>query len=144
MGLKLLSTDKIFLDTSPFIYFFEENPAYIEKLGNLFDRIYAGGIPIITSIITYIELLIYPEKTGAKKLAAKYRESLINSEFISVYPMNLPVADTAVTLRVKYSLKTPDAIQVATAVVCGADYVITNDRKWKKIKDVNVVLISEI
>jgi predicted nucleic acid-binding protein len=50
----------------------------------------------------------------------------------------------AVTFRVKYGLKTPDAVQIATAAVSGADYIITNDKKWKKIKEVHIVLLSEL
>jgi predicted nucleic acid-binding protein len=144
MGLKLDPSDRIFMDTAPFIYFFEEHPVYIEKLSNLFDSVYALGVPVITSVVTYIEVLTYPEKTGAKSLAAKYRDSLTNSELVSIYPLNLQVADMAVTFRAKYGLKTPDAVQIATAAVCGADYVITNDREWKKIKDVRVVLLPEL
>ncbi len=102
------------------------------------------GIPLITSIVTYIEVLTHPEKTGAKKLAAKYRDSLTNSELVSIYPLNLQVADMTVNFRVKYGLKTPDAIQLATAVVCGADYIITNDREWKRVRDVRTVILSEL
>jgi len=132
------------MDTAPFIYFFEEHPLYIEKLNNLFNSVYTMGIPLITSIVTYIEVLTHPEKTGAKKLAAKYRDSLTNSELVSIYPLNLQVADMTVNFRVKYGLKTPDAIQLATAVVCGADYIITNDREWKRVRDVRTVILSEL
>jgi len=144
MGLKLVPSDRIFMDTAPFIYFFEEHPLYIEKLNNLFNSVYTMGIPLITSIVTYIEVLTHPEKTGAKKLAAKYRDSLTNSELVSIYPLNLQVADMTVNFRVKYGLKTPDAIQLATAVVCGADYIITNDREWKRVRDVRTVILSEL
>lgn len=145
MGLKLKTAEKIFLDTAPFIYYFEEHPAYISKLKALFDNVYEMKTPVITSMITYIELLTYPEKTGAKKLAAKYRDSLTTSELISIYPLDFHIADISVKLRAKHNLKTPDAIQVATAIASGSDYLITNDRKLKKIKTtVPVLLTSEI
>jgi len=41
-------------------------------------------------------------------------------------------------------LKTHDAIQLATAITVGADYVITSDKKWKSIKGLNVLLVSEL
>ncbi len=145
MGLKLKASEKIFLDTAPFIYYFEEHPAYIGRLETLFDNVYEMQIPVVTSMITYIELLTYPERAGAKKLAARYRDSLTNSGLISIYPLDFHIADSAIMLRAKYKLKTPDAIQVATAAASGADYLITNDRKLKTVKTtVPVLLISEL
>ncbi len=65
-------------------------------------------------------------------MVAKCRDYLTNSKNVSLYPLNLLVADRAVSFRSRYNLKTPDAIQLATAKICGADYIITNDRSWKK------------
>lgn len=145
MGLKLKPSEKIFLDTAPFIYYFEEHPSYISKLKKLFDNVYEMKTPVITSMITYIELLTYPERTNMRKLAAKYRDSLTASELISIYPLDFHIADISVKLRAKHNLKTPDAIQVATAMASGSDYLITNDAKLKKIKAaVQVLLVSEI
>ena len=42
------------------------------------------------------------------------------------------IADYVVELRAQYRFKTPDAIQLGTAVACGADYIVTNDRAWQK------------
>ena len=56
MGLDLNSGDIIFLDTAPFIYFFERHPDYFPALETLFDRLYEVDAQAITSIITYIEL----------------------------------------------------------------------------------------
>lgn len=144
MALTIAQNDTIFLDTAPFIYFFEENEAWVDKLGELFESATKVNARFITSIITYIELLTLPEKEGDSKLAAKYREFLTNSEQLSIYPLNLSVADMTVWFRAKYGLRTPDSIQLATARICGADYVVTNDKNWKKISELNIVLVDEI
>ena len=62
MGLKLADCRQIFMDTSPFIYYFEENLEFIDTLTKFWDQIYRYDISVITSIITYIELLTLPEK----------------------------------------------------------------------------------
>jgi hypothetical protein len=36
------------------------------------------------------------------------------------------IIDYVVELRAQYRFKTPDAIQLGTAVACGADYILTN------------------
>lgn len=143
MGIKLENLSQVFLDTAPFIYYFEENPDYIEVMTDFWEQVYQYGISVITSIITYVELLTLPEKEGDSQLAARYRESLTNSDHIAVYPLNLLVADKTVKYRAEFNLKTPDAIQLATAEVCGAEMILTNDSEWKKTKKPTIRLVSE-
>ena len=144
MGLELKSDDIIFLDTAPFIYFFEQHPDYFPALENLFGRLYETGAQAITSIITYIELTTHPARQGKEKLVRKYRDYLSNSENISLFPLDINIADHVIHLRTKYLFKTPDSIQLGTAVACGADYIITNDRAWQDFEEVKVLLVEEL
>ena len=54
------------------------------------------------------------------------------------------IIDYVVELRAQYRFKTPDAIQLGTAVACGADYILTNDRAWQKFEEVKVFLLEEL
>jgi predicted nucleic acid-binding protein len=76
MGLNLNFGDIIFLDTAPFIYFFERHPDYFPALETLFDRLYEVDAQAITSVITYIELTTLPARQGKKQLVRKYRDFL--------------------------------------------------------------------
>lgn len=129
MGLTVRRDQTVFVDTVVFIYYFENNEVYAERLDRLFLSFADLNVQIVTSIITYVEVLTLPERTGNSRLAAKYRDYLTNSANLSVYPLSLQVADEAVRLRAKHDLRTPDAIQLATACVCGADAVLTNDKR---------------
>ena len=144
MGIDLKSGDIIFLDTAPFIYFFEQHPDYFPSLEMLFDRLYDTNAQVITSIISYIELTTHPARKGKVQLVRKYRDYLTNSENISLFPLDLNIADHAVDLRARHYFKTPDAIQIGTAVACGADYIITNDRGWQKFEDIRIVLVADL
>ena len=144
MELDLKSNDIIFLDTAPFIYFFEQHPDYFSALETLFERLYETGAQAITSIITYIELTTYPARQGEQQLVRKYRDYLTNSENISLFPLDMIIADQAVRLRAQYRFKTPDAIQLGTAIACGADYIITNDRSWEQFEEAKVLLVGEL
>lgn len=144
MGLTLKSDDIIFLDTAPFIYFFERHPDYYPSLETLFTQLYETGAQAITSINTYIELTTHPARQGKRQLVRKYRDYLSNSENISLFPLDMDIADHVVEMRAEYNFKTPDAIQLGTAVACGADYVITNDKAWKRFAGIKVVLIGEL
>ena len=144
MGLILATGETVFVDTAPLIYFFEDNDTYIKRLTAFFDQVAESNVVLVTSMVTYIEILTHPERTGDKRLAAKYRDFLTNSEQISMYPLNVSVADAAVRLRAGHQLKTPDAIQLATAEVCGADHVVTNDVKWRRVPGFHVVTVDEL
>lgn len=144
MALKLTANTVLFLDTAPFIYFFEQNPQFHPPVAALLDAVYASGAQMVTSMITYIEIATHPARRGDTRLAAKYREFLTNSENLTLHPMNLAVADAAIRYRAAHGLRTPDALQLAVAEVCGADYIITNDEAWKKVPNANVVLVREL
>jgi predicted nucleic acid-binding protein len=144
MGLDLNSGDIIFLDTAPFIYFFERHPDYFPALEMLFDRLYEVDAQVITSIITYIELTTFPARQGEKQLVRKYRDFLSNSENISIFSLDMDIADHVVEMRARYHFKTPDAIQLGTAIACGADYIITNDQDWRKIDEIQVLMVGDL
>lgn len=144
MGIDLKSGDIVFLDTAPFIYFFEQHPDYFPSLKMLFDQLYETDAQVITSIITYIELTTLPARNGKVQLVRKYRDYLTNSENISLFPLDLNIADHAVELRASHHFRTPDAIQLGTAVACGADYIITNDKDWQRFKPIRIVMMADL
>ncbi len=144
MGIKLKPRQTVFVDTAPLIYFFEDHKVFAPLVARFLDEAFANDVHLVTSLITYIELLTLPQRYGDERLSAKYREYLTNSEHLSLYPLNVLVADAAVGFRVTYHLKTPDAIQLATAKVCGADMVLTNDRDWRAVKELSIAVLADL
>ena len=144
MELNLNSNSTIFFDTAPFIYYFEDNPNYGQLINQLLSSIYENNSSFVTSYITYIELITKPKQLGRDDIVAKYRDFFTNSDNLSLYPLNLIVSEKVAEIRAHYNFKTPDAIQIATALICGADYIITNDKAWKKITEVSVLILSDL
>jgi predicted nucleic acid-binding protein len=144
MGLNLEQGMTVFLDTAPFIYLIEGHGTFSASVRTLVDECLRLHVRMLTSLITYIEVLTHPERLGRNDLTAQYRMFLTNSENLSIYPINIQVADECIRLRARYGFKTPDAIQLAVARVCGADVVVTNDAEWKKCREVSVQLVSDL
>ena len=144
MGLMLQPRQTVFVDTAPLIYFFEDHQVFAPLVARFLEEAFARDVQLVTSLITYIEILTLPQRLGNERLAAKYREYLTNSARLSLYPLNVLVADAAVGFRVAYNLKTPDSIQLGTAKVCGADLVLTNDRDWRAITELPVVMLADV
>lgn len=142
--MRFKRANTVFVDTAPLIYFFEDHAEYAQVIADILSEFLHNRVQILTSMVTYIELLTMPQKAGDKILAAKYRDYLTNSDEVSIYPLNISVADKTVELKAQYGLKTPDAIQLATSIVAGADYVLTNDKGWKLVQECNVVLLGEL
>lgn len=128
----------------PFIYFFEQHPDYFPAIKQFFDVLYETDAQAIASMITCIEITTHPARQGKKQLVRKYRGYLSNSDNISLFPLDINIADHVVDLRARYHFKTPDAIQLGTALACGADYIITNDRAWQRFEDIKVLLIEAL
>ncbi len=91
-----------------------------------------------------VKLITKPKQLGRNDIIAKYRDYFTNSDNLSIYPLNLMVSEKVAEIRAQYNFKTPDAIQIATAIVCGSDYIITNNKEWKKIKEVPILILSDM
>ena len=98
----------------------------------------------VTSYITYIALITKPKQLGRDDIVAKYRDYFTNSDCLSIYPLNLIVSEKVAEIKAQYNFKTPDAIQIATAIICGSDYIITNDKAWKKITEIPVIILEDL
>ena len=129
MGLINSLHGKIFVDTAPLIYFIEDSNDYVQKLNELFCN--KNNCRFVTSVITLSEVLVMPLREENTWLAKQYEDILTQTDNFQIYEINQQIAKETAILRAKYSIKTPDAIQLATAKYCSADYFLTNDFKLK-------------
>lgn len=143
MGLiQSLYGKKIFLDTAPLIHFIEESSDYVQKLNELF--LPQNNCQFVTSVITLSEVLVMPLREKKPRLAEQYEDILIQAENFDIYEINIQIAKESAILRAKYTIKTPDAIQLATAKYCSVDYFLTNDLRLKSVKDLNIITLNEL
>ena len=128
------------LDTNIFIYHFEENPAYATYTEDLFNRIESGRVRAVTSALTLHEILTGARKAGNPELVSIYRNLLGSFPNLHFVPFDASLADISSDLRARYGLRTPDAIQVATAIHQRADTFVTNDEGLRRIKEIKITL----
>ena len=140
----LAGIESIAIDTAPFIYYIEEHKHYLRAVDQLFTLVDKGSISGCTSIITLIEVASKPMEEKNSDLIARYEELLSDSKNFTMYDIDRRIALESARLRAVYSLKTPDAIQIATGLVNGAQAFITNDRPLKKIKGIKVILLDDL
>ena len=139
---KLRIAQTVGLDSSIFIYHFEEHPRYKELCGEAFDLMETHAIQAVTSTVTLIEVLVQPIKTGDQGLCSRYEQYLRFGPSLTLRVLDPDLAQRAAELRARYQLRTPDSIQLATAIESGARLFLTNDDRLRKVTEIEVVVLE--
>ncbi len=132
------------LDSAPLIYFIEENPIYLEMTDAFFEAMVRGEFRVVTSVVTLLEVLVYPLRQGNRILAQQYRDILLNEEGLTTIDVSPAIAEEAAQLRATYNLQTPDSIQMATAISGGASFFLTNDARLPSLAELEVLVLEEL
>jgi predicted nucleic acid-binding protein len=141
--LNLPIGSKIYIDTPVLIYTLENHPAFYPLLKSLWAKFENNQVSISTSELIITEALVYPLRSGDMKSIANYEQLLFHTG-IDLIPINRSILLTATNLRIKHKLKTPDAIHAATALSISCHRFITNDRGFRNIADLPVVILSDL
>jgi len=121
-------------DTPFFIYHFEDHPHYAPLSEIVFTALEKGSHQGITSYLTLMEILIKPKTEGLPQVARDYEYYLATFPNLTFYEMGIDIARKASDLRATERIKTPDAIQLATAITHGATAFLTNDKTLERVK----------
>lgn len=132
------------LDTSVWIYHFEGSAAYGRAADSILEAVSAGNVAAVASELVLLELLVAPLKKGAQDAADEIELTLLHFPHLQLAPVTRSVLVRAAGIRARYALRTPDAIMVATAVESGATLAVTNDDDWKKVKEIDVLLLRDL
>jgi predicted nucleic acid-binding protein len=130
------------LDTAPLIYFIEQNPTYIKIVHAFFRAMDLGNLRVVTSTLTLTEVLIVPLRRGNRELARQYQDILFDQENLMTISVSPEVAELAAQLRASWNLRTPDAIQIATAIQGGATFFFTNDMRLPAIPHLEIIVLD--
>jgi predicted nucleic acid-binding protein len=131
------------LDTAPLIYLIEENSAYLPTIKPFFEALDRGEFQVVTSALTLTEVLVHPMRRGDHELADQYRRILLQAKHVSTVPVSNTVAEEAAQLRARHGLRTPDAIQLATAIRSGASSFLTNDTRLPTLASLRILVLAD-
>ena len=149
MGIKefenLLVKEKVCgVDAMIFIYCSEKNPKYYLWVKKLFDLGEQGKIKLITSKITPIEILSTPKLIVQPEKIYLYQEYFKHAPYLTVEDISWDIAERSAQLRREKGLRTPDAIQLATAQLSGTNIFLTNDRHFNSIESDRIYMLEEM
>lgn len=122
----------VYLDTNPIIYLTEGNAAFKKSIAGLFKVIDAADAQLVTSELALTEVLVRPLRHNDTALVEAY-ERLFDT-LLDARPVSREVLLLAAHLRAETaSLKTPDAIHVATATLAQASVFVSGDAGIRKL-----------
>jgi predicted nucleic acid-binding protein len=141
--LVIPSGSKVYVDTAVLIYTLEENTNYFDLLKPLWTQFQAREIELISSELILMEVLILPIRNNDKSLVSDYEQLLLNST-MQLIPVDQSILRQAANLRATINLKTPDAIHASTAMAVNCDIFITNDKGFRNLSDLSVIILGEL
>lgn len=132
-GLTLPTSGLVYVDANCIIYSVEHIDPYDALLAPCWDTASPQTFQIMTSELAVMEALVRPLKTQDTVLEASFRDLLLNSSDVKLFPITLPILERAARLRATTGgMKTPDAIHAATALDAGAAQFLTNDAGFRR------------
>jgi predicted nucleic acid-binding protein len=133
----------VFIDSAPVIYFVEDTPQVGKPTRERISRWASDGTRFVTSVITLCEVLVHPRRTGDKATEVAYLTFLENLLDEPPVSLDRPTAELAADLRARHGVRTPDALQLASALRLGCDTFFTNDHQLRRVGGIEIVLAAE-
>ena len=135
---------RVYVDTSPFIYYLENSALYMDKMKHFFEICLDKNIQIVTSVITVEEYLVFPYASGKVEFIENFKRFI---EYMNINVINIDsrIAEQAAKIRSRYKyFKAMDALQIAAAIASGCDMFFTNDKQLRQEKEVPCMTIDDL
>jgi len=91
-----------------------------------------------------LELLVHPYRQGDQDGVDAFYALLSTYPNLGWVVTSLDIADEAARLRAEHNLKTPDAIQAATALLSQATGLVSNDPAFLRVKQLEVLILDNL
>jgi predicted nucleic acid-binding protein len=138
------SHKRVLIDTSVWIYHFEQNPKLASPAGRIIESLEAGKFRGVASELTLLELTVRPLQLGRQDVADDYEVLLGYFPNLELQSISREILMEAASLRARHRLRTPDAIQIATGIRYGATLAVTNNDAWRNLPLIDTVVLSDL
>lgn len=134
---------RVAADSACFIYFLEDNPKFCDLAEPIFELAEKNRILVISSVLVLVEVLTGYRRAKDYSAENEFKQMLKDFPAIEIYEVSNKLVNRIVDLRIKYGIKTPDAIHLATAIEHKADVFVTNDRQLTKVKEIAILYLGD-
>lgn len=143
-SLILPSSGLVYVDANAVIYGIEHVEPYFSLLAPLWASSGPASFQLVSSELTLLEVLVRPFRTGNIRLEAEFRALLQQNVDLRLAPVTQRVLEAGAHLRATLtSLRTPDAIHAATALMENCALLVTNDPAFRRVPALNTAILSD-
>jgi uncharacterized protein len=124
----------MYLDANVFIYASINTEELGKKATALLAKIQSGEEKAKTSALTFDEVF-WALKKHNLELALQICDALLNFPNLEIIPVDRELAFEALQLIKKHKLTPRDALHAATAIAQKADYIVSTDAHFDRLKE---------
>lgn len=128
---------RVYLDTAPVIYLVEDIDPYFAIIA---QRLSDRNITQVCGELMRLEARVKPIRLGQAALLSAF-DAYFADIISEIIPLTRAVIDGATNLRARYNFRTPDALQLASAIAGGCELFLTNDVALRKCTEIEVEVI---
>ncbi len=125
----------IYLDTNIFIYALTAENARAEECKKVIEEIARGDKKGCTSVLTWDEVIHVLTKEKGKEIAVQESKQFLMIPHLLFCKADREVIMMAQEIVEQYDLDPRDSIHAATALINGAQEIISNDSDFDRIKE---------
>lgn len=128
-----------FFDASAVIYFVEGAEPFASRLRAELARLTTRrpDLGAAVSRLSWLECRVKPARDGNQDILSRF-DAFFSHPDLSWVELTQNVVELATVLRVRYKLRTPDALQAACCLQLGRDHVfITGDDGFRRVASLN-------
>ena len=134
----------LFFDASALIYLVEGAEPFASRVRSALVQLSAAhpNMGAAVSRLSWMECRVRPARNNELATLAKFDAFFARADLVWV-ELGKNVVELATAIRVRYGLRTPDALQAASCLQLGARHVfLTGDVAFKKVAGLNTKTLT--
>ena len=125
----------LYLDANVFIFAALNTEDYGDKAAFLLEKVQQGAEKAITSALTFDEIFWEVKRNRGLEKALESGEAMLNFPHLDIIPADREVVLSAMKVIGLYRLEPRDAIHAATAIDKNADFIVSTDHVFARVKE---------
>jgi predicted nucleic acid-binding protein len=135
---------KVGLDSNLFIYLIDDVAPWAERVAELLVGVDSGLASAVLSAIGLTEILSGPARGGDLGRLERNHDDILAISGLSILPVTPDMAVDAAVIRGARGIPLADAIHLASARAAGATAFVTNDRRIRGSRKLEVIYLDEL
>lgn len=135
---------RIAIDSNVFVYLLEGADSLADQAQALIDAVERGAVTGVLGAIGLAEICAGPARRGDVALVERYADALASMAGLRIQALSADICVDAAVLRGVRNLGLADALHLAGARAAGASAFVTNDRRIRGSRRLEVVYLEEL